>query len=182
MNPYKYTDFENDYDSLTRRNSPKPGHAILRANNGSLGPLNLNFITGGTTPVTNIPVNQPIANVTIDTSCLDCPILLVDFAGILTATTINTAGTFTYTFTLFKTCKGGEQQPIRTFSFSQQINQLNNPDSRTLKLEHTSCDDVCDDCCQYSFELTRVSASNITTNLTVTINGVISILAVESSC
>lgn len=188
MNSYDKADYNDNRDCKPCRNHPRPGGALLRAGNGSLGPQTVNFITTtGVTPLTNIPVNQLIGSVTIDTACLNSPTLLVNFAGILTSTATALAGStfFNYNFMLFKTCKGGVRQPLRSFNFSQPMNVTAIPFSSTLKLEYTSCDDVCDYCCVYSLELVNISGSNLPVGVTIpftfSINGVLSVLAVESS-
>jgi len=154
---------------------PIPGDAILRTNAGNLGPSTIVLAVGTTTPV-----NQPIANVAIDTTNLRDPNILVDFAGILTSSAL-AAAALTFNFTLFKTCSTtGVSLPVRTFSLSQLI-ALAFPDSRTLKLEYSSCDDSCDQCCQYTLELTSITAA-VAVTLTYSIVGTISVLAVGSDC
>ncbi|WP_411678881.1 DUF4489 domain-containing protein [Clostridium thailandense] len=155
---------------------PAPGKALLRCNNGSFGPGLIVFPT----PDIPIAVNQPIASVTIDTACLCNPEVLVDFAGILTGTIIDAAIIATLNFTLYKTCKGiAAPIPLTTFTFSY-VNVISPfPDSRTLKFEYLSCDNMCVDCCTYTLELTSISNLGVGT-ISISINGNIFILAVES--
>lgn len=159
------------------RNHPIPGPALLRANTGSFGPTTINILA----TLLNPAVNQPIVSVTIDTACLKSPVLLVKFEGTLTTTATVAAG-LTYNFTLFRNCRcSGFREQLRSFSVSQSIAVIDIPDSRGLSFAYTECETDCDDCCTYTLELTSVN-STVAVGLDVTVNGTLSILAVDSSC
>jgi len=158
------------------RNRPLPGPAILRANTGSLGPTTINILA----TLLNPTVNQPIVSVTLDTSCLKSPNILVRFEGILTSTATVAAG-LTFNFTLYRNCRlGGFREQLRSFSVSQSIAVVDLPDSRGLNFAFTQCGVDCDDCCTYTLELTSVS-STVALGLDVTISGTLSVLAVDSN-
>jgi hypothetical protein len=173
---------QNCNDKFTNHcHHPIPGDTILKVNDGILGLSTVILIPG---VITAIPVNQPIANVSIDTACLISPTIKVGFSGILTTTAI-AATSLTFNFTLFKTCNTTRvRMPVRSFSFSQLI-ALAFSDSRSLKLEYETCDDNCEDCCQYTLELTSISSTipgEVAVTLSYSIVGTISVLAVGSGC
>lgn len=182
MNSYSQDNFNHDCKSnncYKDNNHPIPGPALLRTNKGSLGSITIN--PEANDPITQ-PVEQAIASVTVDTACFRCPKILIDFAGILTATALDIFVDATYTFTLFKTCKGSAVRlPVETFTFSQHFFSLagSDNDSRTLKFEFAPCDDSCEDCCTYTLELTRVT-ENLGLSFSLAITGVISALVVEN--
>lgn len=156
---------------------PAPGKLILRCSNGSFA-TNINIVAP---PFIQV-FNQPIASVSMDTTSLKCPSILIDFAGILT--TIPTPGiiSLTATFTLFKTCKESKiRQPVATYNFNV-VNLFSPfPDSQTIKFEYSPCDDECEDCCTYTLEFTRVS-SFFQSIGSISINGTLCVLTVDSVC
>lgn len=160
------------YDSCKH---PAPGKSLLRCSNGGFSSTDITFVAANT-PLT---LNRPIASVSIDTTCLCRPSILIDFAGILTGTPITVTAVALFNFTLFKTCKGMRVRiPVATFSYSF-LNVFTLPDSRTLKFEYSSCDDLCEDCCTYTLELTSIS--NIAPGVVnFSITGKLCALAIEN--
>lgn len=155
---------------------PIPGHVLLRCNNGGFGPRNVNFET----PRLPVTFNQPIASVTIDTTYLKCPRVLINFVGILTVTPVTNTAISTLNFTLFRMCKGDKiRQPVSTFTFSTVV-VTDSPDSRTLNFQYSSCGSECGDCCIYTLELTSISNGINTGVLTYSINGELCELAIEA--
>lgn len=161
--------------------TPEVCDSILKCSEGGFGPGKFNFSSGAATQ----NVEQPIASVTIDTSCLRCQKLLIDFAGVLNSNFSNSSEFITsYNFTLFKSCKGSKTRlPVKTFNFHQSIFAFARTpilnDSRSLKLEYFTCDDQCGDCCTYTLELTSV-VSNTAIIFDTSITGTLCVLAVES--
>ncbi|WP_411678882.1 DUF4489 domain-containing protein [Clostridium thailandense] len=155
---------------------PKPGKVLLRCNNAEFGPTNITFVAANT----SVTINKPIASVTVDTARLCNPDVLIDFAGTLTIRIVSAAVIATFNFTLYKTCKGiAAPIPLTTFTFSA-VNFLTTfPDSRSLKFEYSSCDDIYEDCCTYILELTSIS-SFTTGDINASISGKLCALVVES--
>jgi len=159
------------------------GKAILRCNKSNFGTTNILLPT----PPFVQTLNQPVASVTIDTSCLRCPNILISFDGILDISNLlNNFIQSTFTFTLFRDCKGHRiREAIATFNYNvihfSPFFDINSKASHTLCFQHSSCDDSCDDCCTYILELSRISDFNPVTE-TISINGKLCALAVESPC
>lgn len=156
---------------------PVPGKAILTCSTGNFS-TNINIVFPSTLQV----FNQPIASVTIDTACLKCPSILIDFAGILTSTPTQPFNllSITATFTLFKICKESKiRQPIDTYNFNI-LNITQFPDSQTIKFEYAPCDDQCEDCCTYILELTRVTTAFGNSTGTISLTGTLCVIAVNS--
>ena len=145
-----------------------PSKAILKCNEISYGPTNL---------LTNyLDLNELIASVTIDTTCLHCPNTLIDFSGILSTLSFNVTS---FSFTLFKSCKGNSfRQAVTTFNFNT-FNNSDFADSNTIKFKYLSCDDQYGDCCTYTLELTRVT-SGFGELSQFSINGMMCAFAVDS--
>jgi len=157
---------------------PTPGKLFLKHTNSNITTHIINLTTF---PLTQT-FNQPIASVTIDTTCLCKPKLLINFVGILT--TIPTAAiALTSTFTLFKICKESRiRQPVATYNFNvvDIISPFSN--SQTIKFNYSPCDDQCDGCCTYVLEFTRVSGNMFfASSGSITINSTLSVLGVDSS-
>ena len=162
----------NDKDN----NRPGAGRALLRANTGSFGPATFTFLA---TLLNITDVDQPITSVTIDTENLRSPIILVEFLGTLTASA-TVAANVVYTFTLLRTFRNsGFQETLATFTVAQVLSVLGIPDSRGLSFAYTDCFDDCNECATYTLELTSIS-STVAVGLEVSVNGTLSVLAVES--
>lgn len=189
-NEYKY--------SHPQGRSNIPGRAIFNCGEGSFGPVNFDFRSP--TAARTQSVNAPIASVTIDTSCLSRPKLMIDFSGILTSSVflggiIQDDALFrileTFDFTLYKTCKGSKvRHPVKNFSFSQSnTNSSTDPaagptnfnDSRTLNFKYFSCEEQCEGCCTYTLELNSIT-DNALAFFSLSINGSLCAHAIESSC
>lgn len=154
------------------------GESLLRYSNGYLVLNNLTVSEGNLTQI----FNQPIASITIDTTCLCKPKLLINFSGILTVTPLNNVAASRFTFTLFRICKDIKiPQVVSTFNFDYRNLTPSFPDSRTLDLKYSACDDYFRGCCTYIIELTSITNSFLTTS-NLSINGTLSGLAIESYC
>lgn len=152
---------------------------VLKCNCGSYGPAILQIPE----ETQFVLVNQPIASVTVDTSCLCNPTIKVDFCGTLTAIYEDFDETVTYNFTLYRTCRGnGSRQALKSFSVSQLFADDDLPDSRGLCFSYSECDNECFDCCTYTLELTSVSATDDDESLNLSITGTLCVLAVSSCC
>ncbi|MEL7658475.1 MAG: hypothetical protein AAGU75_21495, partial [Bacillota bacterium] len=73
---------------------PTASKVIFESNYGNFGPLDVTFALDATLQT----FNQPIASVTIDTTCLNVKNVIIDFTGILNVTT-TVAAISTLTFT-----------------------------------------------------------------------------------
>ena len=155
---------------------PIPGRVLLRANTGGFGPTTFTFLE---TLLNITDIDQPITSVTIDTENLRSPVILVEFLGTLTASAI-VAANVVYTFTLLRTFRNsGFQETLATFTVAQTLTVLGIPDSRGLSFAFTDCFEDCNECTTYTLELTSVN-STVAVGLDVSINGTLSVLAVES--
>ena len=162
----------NDKDN----NRPDLGRALLRANTGSFGPATFTFLA---TLLTITDIEQPITSVTIDTENLRSPVILVEFLGTLTASA-TVAANVVYTFTLYRTFRNsGFQEQLATFTVAQVLTVLGIPDSRGLSFAFTDCFEDCNECTTYTLELTSIN-STVAVGLDVSVNGTLSVLAVES--
>lgn len=154
---------------------PIPGKVLFNCSNGNLSFSNILL------PENNMPqnLNQPMASVTMDTTLLCNPKLLINFSGILTVTPLDNIESSIFTFALFRICPGIKvREPITTFSFNYMNFSPSFPESRTLKLEYLYCNGQCESCCTYILELTSISSlAALTAN--ISINGLLSILAIE---
>lgn len=159
-----------------------PGELLLKCRNGTLGPMTSIVLA----PPLSETFNQTIAKVTINTSCLNCPTILISFDGILNIKNNSgqTLRNATFIFTLFKICKGStfSEEAISTFNYSvSERNNDNIEESRTLSFQYSTCNDECNDCndcCTYRLELTRISYLQVPVNMTFSINGKVCALAV----
>jgi len=181
MRRYKYNEEEptcNNKISCIAKQHPVPGNVILKTGYGSLGLTTLDFTT-----ITVLTLNQRIAKTTIDTTNMRNPKLLIDFNGILNLMSGYT-DVFTFNFTLTSTCKNNKSsQPLTTFTFNFNSLNISSPagDSRALKFEYSPDNDLCEDCCCYSLELTSIQTSNNPIfNFSIS-SGIISILAIDSN-
>lgn len=148
---------------------------LFRSAYGSIGPLELTFAEGTTTQV----INQAIASASIDTSRLNCCTnLIIDFTGILNVLPTVPA-TSTLVFTLYKICRGFVvPQTVTTFNFFLSDMFGGFPVSHTLAFKVPTSNDCCDECCNYTLELTSISNIDLGP-VTYTVSGVLSIMAIE---
>lgn len=154
---------------------PVPKGVILETGFGNLGPLDITFAEGEQFQT----LNRPIASVTIDTTCLKCADILIDFIGILNVTT-TVAATSTLTFTLFRICSGfSSPQPIATTNFSVVEATGGVTTSQTLSFRYPFKSDNCGECCTYVLDLTSIFNLDLGT-LTYAISGTMSALAIDS--
>ena len=148
---------------------------LFKSAYGSLGPLDVTFAEG----LTGQAINQAIASVSIDTNSLRCADIIVDFTGILNVLPTVPA-TSTLVFTLYKTCRGFvARQPVATFNFYLSDMFGGFPVSHTLAFRYPAKNDCCDECCTYTLELSSISNIDLGT-ITYSINGILSVLAIES--
>jgi len=156
-----------------------PGEVFLKCSNGILT-RSINLIS----PTFSQVLDANIANLTIDTSHLRCPTILISFDGILDITNNNLDNSIqsAFTFTLFKICKFKLREAISTFNynvtaFSSPLLPVISQSSRTLCFQYSACDDQCDDCCTYIFELTSFTTT-VDTDININITGKLCVLAV----
>jgi len=168
---------ECSYKCDTRRDHTIPGPAILKCNCGNFGLTRLAF-----EDQTPIELKQPIASVTIDTACLHCPTIKVDFNGILSVITDDDEFTYTFNFTLYRVCKcSGHREALQSFVVPFIPADIYG-DSTGLSFVYAQCDDQCKDCCTYTLELTSVSPEDSDLEISFSVNGTICALAVDSKC
>lgn len=155
---------------------PAPKGLILETAYGSFGPIDVTF--NADTQLQTF--NRPIASVTIDTTCLNCADILIDFIGILNVTT-TVAATSALTFTLFRVCSGfTAPQPLTTTNFFVVESTGGVTASQTLAFRYPFKNEECRGCCTYVLDLTSIFNLDIGT-LTYAINGTMSAMAVNSS-
>ncbi|WP_432664948.1 DUF4489 domain-containing protein [Wukongibacter baidiensis] len=101
------------------------------------------------------PDDQPfqLAFVTVDTTCLNKPVVLIKFSSLVSIDRASSDGIITVRlqYELFKTCHGGQPTSLGTWMFEQVNMSSNNYDS-TLEQSFSFifCDiNTCSDCCDY---------------------------------
>jgi len=153
------------------------GNKVIFENSyGNLGPLDVTFADGALFQT----FNQPIASVTIDTTCKSVRNVVIEFTGILNVTTTVSAFS-TLTFTLFRICGDmGISQPVSTVSYFVADSAGGVTSSHTLVFRFPFRDDDCNDCCAYVLGLTNIYNTDFGT-ITYAINGTISALAIVSA-
>jgi hypothetical protein len=156
---------------------PRGSKVIFENNYGNLGPLDVTFAEG----LSNQTISQPVASVTVDTKCLDCANIIIDFTGILNVTTTISAIS-TLTFTLFKLCDDMRmRQPVSTVNFFVADIAGGVTASHTLAFKFPLNSRDCNDCCTYILELTSIYNLDFGT-VTYAINGILSALVIDSAC
>jgi hypothetical protein len=156
----------NDYYGERRRcrRHPEPGKALLRCATGGVGPLPI-ITTALARPI-------PVVSVTLDTTKLCNPSVLLTFTGQIN---LPVGVLVNLNFIINKSCDGGA--PIQvggTFTFATLVTVL---EAETFAFQF--CDhDPCPGCCTYTVELSTTSLIDITPGTTVT-NATLSALAVE---
>ncbi|HVI40343.1 MAG TPA: DUF4489 domain-containing protein [Anaerovoracaceae bacterium] len=156
---------------------PKGNKVIFESSYGNFGPLDVTFAEGAQLQT----FNQPIASVTIDTTCLNVTNTIIDFTGILNVTTTVPAES-TLTFTLFKICNDMRtRQPVSTVNFFVADIPGGEIASHTLAFKFPFKNNDCKDCCTYILELTNIFNLSPGT-ITYSVNGTFSALAIVSAC
>ncbi|OPJ60222.1 DUF4489 domain-containing protein [Clostridium oryzae] len=183
--PYNYNNFKNHLecdkhnDFEAHNLCPLPGKALLEANVSNFELSNIEFEANGTT----LTLDKFIAAVNIDTTCLSKAKLLIHFGGILDLTSPDNFLVSNLIFTLFRVCDRNKvPQPLTTFSHIF-VNTSGYQNSSSLNFEYTSCDNLscCGANCTYILKLTSITAQIAGTE-NISINGVLSALAVEKQC
>jgi hypothetical protein len=161
-------------DNIKSISHPLPGQTILKTGTGSIAYTALNLTANST-----LELNQTIANVSIDTSCMKNAKLLISFNGII-GLRDPSFNQYLFTFSLIRICKNSKTPEIlNSFDYSF-IHPGNEPDDRSLTFKHSFCDDSCSNCCIYALQLTNITSStNSILNFSIN-NGILSILAVDS--
>ena len=154
-------------DTSSRRfnDSPAPGKSILSCGAGGIGPM----------PIISTPLSRPIpvASVSIDTSRLRNPRILLTFTSliILPATIL-----VNLNFIIEKSNDGGSPQEIGgTHTFSELASVL---ESESFCFQYCDCS-PCHSCTTYTVKLAPSSLIAETAGLTIT-NATLTALAVES--
>lgn len=148
-------------------NCQKPGKAILSCGCGGVGPL----------PVISTPLSNPIpvASVSIDTRCMDCPKVLLHFTCQIN---LPVDAAVNLNFMISRTTKCGCPQYVGgTFTFSDLVAVL---EAETFSFQYCDCS-PCPDCTTYTIEIEPSSLIAVTAGVTIT-NATISALAVEDQC
>lgn len=157
-------------------NCQKPGKAILSCGHGGVGPL-ANITATTTTRVNPIPV----ASVSIDTRCMECPKVLLHFTAQINlpaTTAAAAASTATLNFIISRTTKCGCPQYIGgTFTFST-ANAAAAVEAESFSFQYCDCN-PCPDCTTYTVELDPSVATPAGVTIT---NATLSALAVEDLC
>ncbi len=150
------------------------GNKVIFENSyGNFGPLDITFAEGEQLQT----FNQPIASVTIDTTCVDVKNVIIDFTGILNVTT-TVAATSMLTFTLHRICSDRRaRQPISTVNFFVADTTGGVTTSHTLAFKFPIRDDNCCGCCTYVLELISIFNLDFGT-INYAINGNLSALAI----
>lgn len=152
------------------------GNVIFKSNYSNFGPTAVTFEQGALIRT----FNQPIASVSMDSTCLNCPNILIRFTGILNVV-IDTTASSALSFSLVRICNGMKmRQPLTTFNFFVADIAAGVTNSHTLAFEFPT-DNNCNDCCTYILELTNISNLDFGT-ITYAINGTFSAWAIGSAC
>jgi hypothetical protein len=155
---------------------PCPQGAIFEYSFSNFGPLDVTFVEGLSTQI----FNQPIASVCVDTTCLDCARVIIDFIGILNVTTTVSA-TSTLTFTLYRIGNGFRTpQPVATFNYYVADITGGVTTSHTLAFRYPAPAGDCNGRCTYILELNSIYNLDFGT-ITYAINGTMSALVIDSS-
>ncbi|WP_026887807.1 DUF4489 domain-containing protein [Clostridium beijerinckii] len=169
---YTYSDNRPSYTYSDNRPScrcynraPEPGRALLNVGSGGVGPL----------PIISTPLSRPIpvASVSIDTTNMCNPKVLLTFTSIIS---LPVDILVNLNFTIIKTVGDGSPQPIGgTFTFAETVSVL---ESESFSFQFCDCNPAYDNT-TYTIQLEPTSLIAVTAGLTIT-NAVLSALAVES--
>jgi hypothetical protein len=160
---YEYSDNRPYYPAYN--SGQEPGRAILNVGCGGVGPL----------PIISTPISRPIpvASVSIDTSCMCNPKVLLTFTSIIS---LPATVAVNLNFTIVKSVENGSPQPIGgTLTFSEIASVL---ESEAFSFQHCDCNAAYGNI-TYTVQLETTSLIAETAGLTIT-NAILSALAVES--
>lgn len=146
-------------------NHPEPGRALLNVGTGGVGPM----------PMITTPMSRPIpvASVSIDTTNMCHPKVLLTFSSIIS---LPANILVNLNFTIVKTVGQGSPQPVGgTFTFAETANVL---ESESFGFQFCDCNPAFDTT-TYTVQLEATSLISVTAGLTIT-NAVLSALAVET--
>ena len=162
-------DVEDTLDTNTSRRchhySPEPGRALLSCGSGGVGPL----------PILSTQLSRPIpvASVSIDTTNLSNPRILLTFTSliVLPATIL-----VNLNFIIEKAVEGGSPQEIGgTHTFAKLVSVL---ESESFCFQYCDCS-PCHSCTTYTVKIEPSSLIAETAGLTIT-NATLTALAVEN--
>jgi hypothetical protein len=151
--------------SFRRNDAAEPGRSLLSCGSGGIGPM----------PIISTPLSRPIpvCSVSIDTSRLSNPKILLTFTSliILPATIL-----VNLNFIIEKCTDGGSPQEIGgTHTFSEMASVL---ESESFCFQYCDCS-PCHSCTTYTVKLSPSSLIAETAGLTIT-NATLSALAIET--
>lgn len=145
--------------------APEPGRALLNVGSGGIGPM----------PIISTPLSRPIpvASVSLDTSNMCNPKVLLTFTSIIS---LPADILVNLNFIVVKTVGDGSPQPIGgTFTFAETVSVL---ESESFCFQLCDCNPAYDNT-TYTVQLEPSSLISVTAGLTIT-NAVLSALAVET--
>lgn len=146
-------------------NAPEPGRALLNVGSGGAGPL----------PIISTPLSRPIpvASVSIDTSCMCNPKILLTFTSLIS---LPATVAVTLNFVIVRTIGDGSPQSIGgTYTFSEIASVL---EAEAFAFQFCDCNPANTNI-SYTVQLEPSSLIAETAGLTIT-NAVLSALAVET--
>lgn len=163
---------ESDYECYDTRpacryynRAPEPGRALLNVGSGGIGPM----------PAISTPLSRaiPVASVSLDTSNMCNPKVLLTFTSIIV---LPANILVNLNFIVVKTVGDGAPQPIGgTFTFADTVSVL---ESESFGFQLCDCNPAYDNT-TYTVQLEPSSLISVTAGLTIT-NAVLSALAVET--
>lgn len=161
---YEYSD-NRPYCCRNYNNAPEPGRALLNVGSGGIGPM----------PIISTPLSRPIpvTSVSIDTSCMCYPKVLLSFTSLIC---IPAGAAVTLNFIIVKTVGDGSPQAIGgTHTFSSLVEVL---ESESFAFQYCDCNPAGGNV-TYTVQLEPSSLISLTAGLTIT-NATLSALAVEN--
>ncbi|MDO5517471.1 MAG: DUF4489 domain-containing protein [Clostridium sp.] len=159
-----------DRDCCCSNSCQKPGKSILNCGCGGVGPLPDNVVGGVATNMCN-PI--PVASVSIDTRCMECPKVLLHFTSQIN---LPIAADVTLNFMICRTTKCGCPQYVGgTFTFSAVAAAL---EAESFSFQYCDCN-PCPDCTTYTVSVEPSGAA--IAGVTIT-NAMLTALAVEDLC
>ena len=161
---YEYSD-NRPYCCSNYNYAPEPGRAILNVGTGGAGPL----------PIISTPLSRPIpvASVSIDTSCMCYPKILLTFTSLIS---LPASIAVTLNFIIVRTVGDGSPQAIGgTYTFWEIDSVL---EAESFAFQYCDCNPPIGNI-SYTVQLEPSSLIAETAGLTIT-NAVLSALAVEN--
>lgn len=153
-------------DELRRCRHQKPGKLIMKCGSGFAGPLPILDLAGA-----SIRHTYPVASVTIDTSGLENPTVLLQVTALINAPIGVLAN---LTFRVVKSCNGATQGVGGSYTHSSAIDTLT---GKAFEFQICDCGDCC--CCStYTVEISSATLAQAGT----TVSAQISAIAVENRC